>query len=62
MHSVLSSPKGSRLLTVVVTDRELTISEWRPYSRPPLALEAKYLNATNVIATHKTGDVAKVFL
>jgi hypothetical protein len=47
---------------VVVTDRELTISEWRPYSRPPLALEAKYLNATKVIATHKTGDVAKVFL
>ena len=58
----MSSPKGSRLLTVVVTDRELTISEWRPDSRPPLALEAKYLNATNVIATQKTGDIAKVFL
>ena len=59
--SVTSSPKSSKLLTVVVTNRQLTSSEWKSYDSQALALEGTYLKATKGIATLKTGDIAKSF-
>jgi Asp/Glu/hydantoin racemase len=59
--SVTSSPKSSKLLTVVVTNRKLTGSKWKSHDFQALAVEATYLKATKGIATLKTGDIAKSF-
>lgn len=59
--SVSNSPKSSKLVTVVVTNRKLTSREWESYDSHSLTVEVTYLKAAMGIATLKTEDTVGSF-